>query len=39
MKIVNGIINLFWRTDIDPVCHFCGAHGRIVVTFPRRGYG
>jgi hypothetical protein len=39
MKIVNGIINLFWHTDIDPVCHFCGAHGRIVVTFPRRGYG
>jgi hypothetical protein len=39
MKIINVSINLFWHTDIDPVCHFCGAHGRIVVTFPRRGYG
>jgi hypothetical protein len=39
MKIVKRITNLFLCFDIEPICHFCGAHGWIVATFPRRGYG
>lgn len=39
IRILNRIKSHFWRIDIDPFCHFCGAHGRIVATFPRRGYG
>lgn len=39
MRILNLITSLLWDVDIDSVCHFCGAHGRIVVNFPRRGYG
>lgn len=39
IRILNRIKSRFWLPDINPVCHFCGAHGRIVATFPRRGYG
>jgi len=39
MKILTRIKNCIWRIDLRPFCHFCGIRGRIVSSFPRRGYG
>jgi hypothetical protein len=38
-KILKRINKGIWRMDMEPWCHFCGICGRIVGTFPRRGYG
>jgi len=39
MKMLSRIRNCTWRIDIGPFCHFCGIRGRVVSSFPRRGYG
>jgi hypothetical protein len=39
MKMLTRIKNSTWRIDTGPFCHFCGIRGRIVRSFPRRGYG
>ena len=39
MKLFTRISNRTWHIDLASMCHFCGAGGRIVAAFPRRGYG
>ena len=39
MKVLIHIRSRAWRIGLISTCHFCGAFGRIAVTFPRRGYG
>ena len=39
MKMLTHIKSCTWRIDLRPFCHFCGIRGRIVSSFPRRGYG
>ena len=39
MKMLTHIKSCTWRIDLMPFCHFCGIRGRIVSSFPRRGYG
>jgi hypothetical protein len=39
MKLLTRISDHSWHIPIGSLCHFCGAGGRIVAAFPRRGYG
>jgi len=39
MKVVTRIRKRAFRIGLASICHFCGTVGRIVATFPRRGYG
>jgi hypothetical protein len=39
MKLLTRMSDHSRHIHMGSLCHFCGIGGRIVATFPRRGYG